>query len=88
MKKLIVILSVIGIIIITTTINSCKTSAVIASKSGAQIWGESCIRCHNPASPETFSDVEWDVAGMHMQVRANLTPEETQKVIEFLQSAN
>jgi mono/diheme cytochrome c family protein len=89
MKKYIVVSVVIaGIIAVTTSLNSCKTSAVITSKSGAQIWGETCIRCHNAADPGTFSDVEWDVAAMHMQIRANLTPEETKKVIEFLQSAN
>lgn len=89
MKKYLVIIVVIaGFIAVSTSLNSCKTSAVISSKSGAQIWGETCVRCHNPADPATFSDVEWDVAAMHMQIRANLTPEETKKVIEFLQSAN
>ena len=89
MKNLIVILTVLAsVLIIVTTLNSCKISEVIASKSGAQIWGETCIRCHNPPSPDTFSDLEWDVATRHMQIRANLTQEETLKVIEFLQSAN
>ncbi|MBD80963.1 MAG: hypothetical protein CL840_18745 [Crocinitomicaceae bacterium] len=83
-----IILVVIGALVAGTSLNSCKTAAVISSKSGAQIWGETCIRCHNPADPATFSDLEWDVVAMHMQVRANLTPEETKKVIEFLQSAN
>lgn len=72
----------------TTTIYSCRSSAVIASQSGAQIWGANCVRCHNIASPETFSDTEWEVAAMHMQIRANLTQEETMKVVEFLQAAN
>lgn len=89
MKKYIVVLIILSAIIGTSTLlNSCKTSALISSKSGAQIWGETCIRCHNAADPATFSDVEWEVAAMHMQIRANLTPEETQKVIEFLQLAN
>jgi len=68
--------------------NGCKASEKISSKSGAQIWGETCIRCHNTPSPETFSDVEWEVATRHMELRANLTPEEAQKVVEFLQAAN
>lgn len=78
-----------GIFLITALYaTSCKTSQAIASKSGAQIWGENCLRCHNTASPETFSDTEWEVATMHMQVRANLTSEEAEKVVAFLQSAN
>lgn len=89
MKKYIVVSVVIAVVIaVSTSLNSCKTSAVITSKSGAQVWGETCVRCHNSADPATFSDVEWDVAAMHMQIRANLTPEETKKVIDFLQSAN
>jgi hypothetical protein len=89
MKKIFVILSItIGVIVMSTSFNGCKTSELISSKSGAQIWGENCIRCHNSPSPDTFSDVEWDVAAMHMKIRANLTPEETSKVIKFLQSAN
>lgn len=68
--------------------NGCKVSSEITAKTGEEIWVESCIRCHNLTAPQTFSDVEWDIAGMHMQIRANLTPEETKKVIEFLQSAN
>jgi len=89
MKKLITISSIITLVIaLGVGLNSCKTSAVIAGKSGAQIWGENCLRCHNAASPETFSDIEWDVATMHMQIRGNLTADEARKVTEFLQSAN
>lgn len=69
-------------------VTSCKPSEAVASKTGAQIWGENCVRCHNAPSPATFSDVEWEVAARHMQIRANLTPNETEKVIEFLKSAN
>tara|TARA_R110000868_G_scaffold373368_4_gene637395 strand:+ start:1321 stop:1584 length:264 start_codon:yes stop_codon:yes gene_type:complete len=69
-------------------VTSCKPSEAITSKSGAQIWGENCVRCHNAPSPATFSDLEWEVASRHMQIRANLTPLETKKVIEFLKSAN
>jgi len=89
MKKIVFVISaIVSVVMLVIITNGCATSELIASKTGAQIWGENCIRCHNPASPGTFSDVEWDVAAMHMQIRANLTPEETKKVIEFLQSAN
>lgn len=77
-----------SIIIALSYLISCKPAMKIVSKSGAQIWGETCIRCHNGASPQTFSDVQWDVAVMHMQLRANLTPSESEKVLEFLKSAN
>jgi cytochrome c553 len=89
MKKIIVILSVIaGAIAFASSFNSCKPSEAITTKSGAQIWGETCVRCHNTPSPATFSDVEWDVATMHMQLRANLTADEIEKVTKYLKSAN
>ena len=60
----------------------------ILQKSGAQLWAESCIRCHNTASPATFSDVQWDVAMNNMELRAQLTRVEAEKIREFILSAN
>jgi len=87
MKKIALIIAF-SFCLIIIFVTSCKPSEAIASKTGAQIWGENCVRCHNAASPATFSDVEWEVAARHMQIRANLTTDETEKVIKFLQSAN
>ncbi len=58
------------------------------AKGGAQLWAENCARCHNVRSPASYSDAQWEVALMHMRVRANLTAEEYKKVLEFLKSAN
>jgi hypothetical protein len=55
-------------------------------KSGAQLWAENCVRCHNIRSPSNYSPAQWEVVMMHMRVRANLTPEEHKKVLEFLKS--
>jgi len=63
-------------------------SKLSAMKSGAQLWSENCIRCHNVPSPDTFSDVDWDVAVTHMRVRANLTDDEARKIVDFLKTAN
>ena len=88
MKKSIINLIIIASIVsLAALFNSCQSPAVSA-KLGVQIWGENCLRCHNTASPATLSDLEWDTAVMHMKVRANLTEEESRKVLEFLQSAN
>lgn len=91
MKKLVIVNSIIAlsVFIIITFLSNCATNSNIATnKSGAQLWGENCVRCHNTPSPETFSDVEWDVAVMHMRVRANLTDNEAKKIAEFLKTAN
>jgi cytochrome c1 len=67
--------------------SSCVSSKV-AMKSGAQLWGENCVRCHSTPSPSAYNNSDWKTIGLHMRVRANLTAEETNKVVDFLQSAN
>ena len=70
---------------------SCKTEkmpAKIADKSGAQLWGENCSRCHNAPGPGEFNDAHWDVIGLHMRVRANITETETAKIMQFLKDSN
>lgn len=89
MKKLKVIGLILGVVVsLNLYITSCKTPAIIQAKTSAQLWGENCSRCHNVPSPADFSDSEWELIGTHMRVRANLTAEETNKIIEFMQSAN
>ena len=60
----------------------------VAEKTGAQLWTDNCMRCHNLRSPETFSPGQWEVAVHHMRLRANLTGEETRKITEFLKAAS
>ena len=74
--------------ILVATVSSCVTPQAIASKSGAQLWGENCMRCHNTPSPATYSDAQWEVVGDHMHYKANLTGQETDKIVAFLKSAN
>ena len=89
MKKIPIIITFFAVIAAAIIISSCATTTDLASaKSGAQLWGENCLRCHNAPSPETLSDPEWDVAVMHMRVRANLTEDEATKIAEFLKTAN
>jgi cytochrome c1 len=89
MKKISFLIFVLAMFTIGFFINSCSsTSQLSAAKSGAQLWGENCLRCHNAPSPETFSDTEWDIAVLHMRVRANLTEDEALKIVNFLKTAN
>ena len=73
---------------LTAMMNGCAVPESIAAKSGAQLWGENCNRCHNAPDPHTFSDDQWDAAVEHMHQKAILTDTETKKVVEFLKSAN
>ena len=89
MKKIHIIIAFLSVLAAVIIISSCSTTTEMASgKSGAQLWGENCLRCHNAPSPETLSDPEWDVAVMHMRVRANLTEDEAVKIAGFLKTAN
>ena len=65
-----------------------KDQKAQVAKSGAQLWGENCMRCHNSRAPSSYNDADWDVVVHHMRVRANLTSVESTRILEFLQAAN
>ncbi|NOX85662.1 MAG: cytochrome c [Chlorobi bacterium] len=90
MKKLVLIFTLaISVTAIAITVSSCTAQReVSAQKSGAELWAQNCIRCHNIPSPPAYSDVQWETIGLHMKERANLTSEQIDKIVAFLQSAN
>ena len=55
---------------------------------GARIWARNCIRCHNIRTPASFSDRQWGIIMHHMRVKANLTGEQSEAILRFLQAAN
>ena len=75
-------------VIMGAVMNGCKTPEAIKLKSGAQLWGENCNRCHNAPDPTTYSDDQWDITTEHMRQKALLTDVEITKIREFLKSAN
>ncbi len=79
---------VVAVTIVLLAAGCSATSNVAANRSGAQLWGENCVRCHNAPTPATLSDWEWEVAVSHMRLRANLTELESEKIVEFLKSVN
>src|SRR5262249_25757306 len=70
----------------------CATSgthqAASESSNGVELWSRNCGHCHNLRPPESYSPAQWDVAMLHMRVRANLTAREHAAILEFLQSAS
>ncbi|MFY9308276.1 MAG: cytochrome c [Bacteroidia bacterium] len=60
----------------------------ITERTGVQLWSENCVRCHATPPPNVFTDEQWDIISTHMRVRASLTDDETNKIIEFINSAN
>ena len=89
MKKLFITIAIVGTFIISgSLITGCYVSSKAANKSGAQLWGENCNRCHNAPGPGEFNNDNWDIVGTHMQVRANFSKTDIDKITEFLKSAN
>jgi len=71
----------------TTTTDSEPISA-IPQPSGAQLWANNCASCHNFRDPSSYSDKQWEIAGLHMRTRANLTGGDYRKILEFLKNSN
>ena len=88
MKKSIIISIMVLLVASSVMLNGCYTSQKVAAKSGAQLWAENCNRCHNAPGPGEFNNDNWEIVGMHMQVRANLTQTDVAKVVDFMKSAN
>jgi len=85
-KSIIAMLSI--LFIGSSLMSACSSQNTTPPKSGAQLWGENCIRCHNAPPPSAFSDDQWEIVAMHMKVRANLNSHETSEIVDFLQMAN
>ena len=51
-----------------------------------QLWSQTCNRCHNIRSPDSYSGNEWAIVMTHMRVRGYLTGPEQRAILEFLQA--
>jgi cytochrome c len=89
MKKYLLVLYAVVLILSVNIIgmSSCAVSQKVKEKTGTQLWGENCGRCHNAPGPGEFSSANWDIIGRHMRVRAQVTETEEQKIIEYLKNS-
>ena len=71
-----------------STQTSTRVASAPAPKGRAQIWAETCMRCHNMRSPSNYTDAQWDVVVHHMRVRGYLTTKEARAIEEFLKASN
>lgn len=78
----------IGVFLITACNSTKKKWVKHSDKSGAQLWSENCMRCHNFRSPASQSDEAWDVSVHHMRERGYLTAVEHEKILAFLKASN
>jgi hypothetical protein len=89
MKKYIILSSTILFVILSSilvTNSSCAVSQKVQNKTGIQLWGENCGRCHNAPGPGEFSATNWEIVGRHMRIRTNITETEEQKIVDYLKT--
>lgn len=72
----------------TASAPAAKATKAVAEKGGAELWSETCSRCHNLRSPSSYGPNQWEVAVYDMRVRANLTGDEQRKILAFLKAAS
>ncbi len=89
MKKIFTLTSLVaalaGVVSGCTTGGASHDTTSAKEVSGSKLWAQNCARCHNSRSPASYSDAQWEVAMLHMRVRANLTDTEQKTILEFLQ---
>jgi len=54
------------------------------SINGAQLWSDTCMRCHNLREPADLSKRAWQYSMQHMRIRAGLTGKETRDILAFI----
>ena len=62
-------------------------SPLEGQRSGADIWGANCGRCHLIQPANRYDAKAWEDIGLHMAITARLTSAEATAVIDFLKSA-
>ncbi len=87
-NKILKVLFLSLVVLFVSVLFGCSSDLSDTEKSGAQLWGENCGRCHNIRPPSNLTDAQWDVAVLHMRTRANLTEIEAEKITSFLKTGN
>ncbi|MCF6312842.1 MAG: cytochrome c [Verrucomicrobiales bacterium] len=86
------VITAFSLALIAVVLNACSTLSsdeeAVATQSGAELWANNCSSCHNYRDPGAYTDAQWDVASMHMRIRANLTGPDYRAIRDFLKSSN
>ena len=69
----------------TTVLADEATQVDIAN--GAQVWADTCMRCHNVRPPSDLTIRAWSFSMNHMRVRAGLTGQETRNILAFIRAS-
>jgi len=53
--------------------------------SGAELYAIHCNRCHPERYATEFTAGQWKNIMLHMQIRANIPPEQAREILKYLQ---
>lgn len=84
MKNILKITTITSLILAVMATASAANDTTGNAEDGAQLWADTCTRCHNLRAPETLSKSNWSVSMKHMRVRAGLTGQETRDILAFI----
>jgi hypothetical protein len=62
-------------------------AAEMPGRGDAEVWSQSCSRCHNLREPSYYTPGQWTLVMQQMRVRGYLTGEEARRVTAFLKDA-
>jgi cytochrome c5 len=63
-------------------------AAAVSGRSDAELWSQSCSRCHNARDPAYYTPGQWTLVMQHMRTRGYLTGDETRRIAAFLRDAS
>jgi mono/diheme cytochrome c family protein len=75
---------VFGVLLSTNTIVVANETKSVDIANGAQLWADTCMRCHNVRPPSDLTIRAWSYSMNHMRVRAGLTGQETRDILGFI----
>ncbi len=62
-----------------------KPPAVKKQLAGAELYSMHCNRCHPERYPTERTAAQWKTIMLHMEVRANIPPEQSKLILQYLQ---
>jgi len=88
MKNIVkVSLLVLGLLFSFSLTVNAKERSNVDIANGAEVWANTCMRCHNLRAPADLSIRAWSFSMNHMRVRAGLTGKESRDILAFILSS-
>jgi len=85
-------------LMIISMVLSCGSASVVLANSenkepvkvldGEQLFAINCSRCHSERYPTERTDAQWKTIIMHMQVRANIPPDQARAILKYMKENN